>query len=62
VQLPTMFVREQIADASLVRLLPDWSLAPEVIHAVFASHRGLKSSVPALIDHLVEGFRALQVE
>ncbi|MBL8238348.1 MAG: LysR family transcriptional regulator [Bryobacterales bacterium] len=54
VQLPVMLVRDQLADGSLVRLLPGWAPAPEAIHIAFPSRRGLIPSVRALIDHLAE--------
>jgi DNA-binding transcriptional LysR family regulator len=62
VQLPTMMVREQLARGELVAVLPGWAPRREIIHAVFASRRGLLPSVRALIDFLVERFAALQEE
>jgi len=59
VQLPLMMVREQLANGSLVRLLPDWSPRHEMIHVVFPTRRGLIPSVRLLIDHLVEQFAAV---
>lgn len=60
VQLPAMMVREQLADGTLVRLLPDWAPRREIIHAVFPSRRGMISSVRSLIDHLVERFAGIE--
>lgn len=60
VQLPSMMVRGQLADGTLVRLLPDWAPCRELIHAVFPSRRGLLSSVRTLVDFLAERFAALQ--
>lgn len=57
VQLPDMMVKQAVADGQLVRLLPDWQPRPEIIHAVFASRRGLLPSVRALIDFLVLQFQ-----
>lgn len=62
VQLPMMVVRDYIARGELVRLVPDWAPRPEIIHAVFASRRGLLPSVRALIDFLAEGFQHLDEE
>ena len=59
VQLPTMMMRDQLAEGSLVRLLPDWAPRREIIHAVFPSRRGLLPSVRALIDYLAQRFAAL---
>ena len=60
VQLPTMMLGGEIARGELVRLLPDWAPRREIIHAVFASRRGLLPSVRALIDFLMERFQALR--
>jgi DNA-binding transcriptional LysR family regulator len=60
VQLPTMMLGGEIARGELVRLLPEWAPRREIIHAVFASRRGLLPSVRALIDFLIERFQALR--
>ncbi len=60
VQLPVMMVKEQLADGSLVRVLPDWTPGREVIHVVFPTRRGLIPSVRALIDHLVEHLNGVE--
>lgn len=59
VQLPLQMVGDQIEAGSLVRLLPDWALPPEIIHAVFPSRRGLLPSVRALVDFLAQRFELL---
>lgn len=59
VQLPTLMVCDQLADGSLIRLLPDWPPRREIIHAVFPSRRGLLPSVRLLIDYLAQRFDAL---
>jgi DNA-binding transcriptional LysR family regulator len=59
VQLPTMMVHDEFARGDLVRLVPGWAPRPEIIHAVFASRRGLLPSVRALIDFLQERFHKL---
>lgn len=56
VQLPRMMVRAAFANGSLVHVLPGWAPQREVIHAVFASRRGLLPAVRALIDFLAEAF------
>ncbi len=60
VQLPTMMLGGEIARGELLRLLPEWAPRREIIHAVFASRRGLLPSVRALIDFLIERFQALR--
>lgn len=59
VQLPTMMVRDELARGELVRLVTKWAPRREIIHAVFASRRGLLPSVRALIDFLAAQFEAL---
>ncbi|TBU95693.1 LysR family transcriptional regulator [Phytopseudomonas dryadis] len=62
VQLPSMMVRGQIARGELVQVIPGWEPRREIIHAVFASRRGLLPSVRALVDFLAERFRELDEE
>ncbi|HWK74614.1 MAG TPA: LysR family transcriptional regulator [Povalibacter sp.] len=59
VQLPTMMIVEQFARGELVRVVPEWVPRREIIHAVFASRRGLLPSVRALLDFLADRFKAL---
>lgn len=60
VQLPQMMTLDHIKRGELVRVLPDWAPRREIIHAVFASRRGLLPSVRALVDFLVERFGGLR--
>jgi DNA-binding transcriptional LysR family regulator len=59
VQLPTMMVRADLTEGSLVDVLPRWAPRSGIVHAVFPSRRGLLPSVRALIDALAEEFAAL---
>lgn len=59
VQLPLLMVSQQLAEGSLVRVVPDWAPRREIIHAVHPSRRGLLPSVRALLDHLVGQFAIL---
>lgn len=59
VQLPTLMVCDQLAQGSLISLIPDWRPRREIIHAVFSSRRGLMPSVRTLIDYLAQRFEAL---
>jgi DNA-binding transcriptional LysR family regulator len=52
VQLPHLMVPDQLANGSLVQLLPEWGLRREIIHIVFPSKRGMRPAVRALIDFL----------
>lgn len=60
VQLPTMMVRDEVARGELATVLPDWAPRREIVHAVFASRRGLLPAVRALLDFLAERFAALE--
>ncbi|HKX94597.1 MAG TPA: LysR family transcriptional regulator [Methylibium sp.] len=60
VQLPRMFLTEQIARGELATVLPGWEPPREIIHAVFASRRGQLPAVRALIEFLAEGFGGLE--
>jgi DNA-binding transcriptional LysR family regulator len=60
VQLPRMLLTEQIARGELIPVLQDWQPRREIIHAVFASRRGLLPSVRALLDLLAERFANLK--
>jgi len=59
VQLPLLMVCDQLADGSLVRVVPGWEARREIIHLVFPSRRGLLPSVRALVDYLAEEFAAI---
>jgi len=59
VQLPGMLVRDALSRGELVRLLPQWAPRRQIVHAVFASRRGLLPSVRALIDFLADRFEKL---
>ena len=59
VQLPKMMMREQIARGELMQVLPGWAPRREIVHAVFASRRGLLPAVRALLDFLAERFERL---
>ncbi|MDF3845548.1 LysR family transcriptional regulator [Pseudomonas citronellolis] len=56
VHLPSVVVREQLADGSLLNLLPDWAPRTGIVHAVYPSRRGLLPSVRGLLDFLGQGF------
>ncbi|KWH05895.1 LysR family transcriptional regulator [Burkholderia territorii] len=60
VQLPTMMVRDEVARGELATVLPDWAPRREIVHAVFASRRGLLPAVRALLDFLAKRFAELE--
>jgi DNA-binding transcriptional LysR family regulator len=56
VQLPTMMIDADLAAGTLVDVLPEWRPRSGIVHAVFASRRGLLPAVRGLIDHLAAEF------
>ncbi len=60
VQLPRMMVRDQFKRGELIQVIPGWEPRREIIHAVFASRRGLLPSVRLLVDYLADRFAALE--
>lgn len=60
VELPLMVVGEELAAGRLVRLVPGWASHSGIVHAVYASRRGLLPSVRSLLDHLSARFAALE--
>ncbi len=50
VQLPTIFVWDDVRAGRLVHVLPEWRPTSGIVHAVFPSRRGLLPSVRALVD------------
>ncbi|MEQ1689043.1 MAG: LysR family transcriptional regulator [Sphingopyxis sp.] len=59
VQLPTMMVDKDLSAGTLVDVLPAWAPRAGIVHAVFASRRGLLPAVRSLIDYLAEAFGKL---
>lgn len=60
VQLPMIMIHEQIANGTLVKVLPEWGPRQDAVHAVFASRRGMLPAVRALIDHLAAEFAKVE--
>ena len=52
VQLPTIFIWNDVQAGRLVHVVPDWRPRAGIVHAVFPSRRGLLPSVRALVDFL----------
>jgi DNA-binding transcriptional LysR family regulator len=50
-------LRKELANHSLVRVLPEWRLAAVDVHAVFPSGRVAKPAARALVDHMAGAFR-----
>ncbi len=58
-QLPTMMVRDELRQGTLVKIAPDWAPGSGIVHAVFPSRRGLLPAVRSLIDYLAQRFEQL---
>ncbi|WP_404303047.1 LysR family transcriptional regulator [Alicycliphilus denitrificans] len=52
--LPDYLCQAELQQGQLVRLLPQWSQPPGIVHAVFASRRGLSPAVRSFLDFLGE--------
>ena len=59
VQLPSMMVRKPIERGELIHVIPGWEPRREIIHAVFASRRGMLPAVRTLIEFLATRFQEL---
>ncbi len=62
VQLPVMMVWEDLASGKLIDVLQGWQPPAGIVHATFASRRGLLPSVRALLDFLVAACAAQRSE
>lgn len=56
VHLPSVVARPDLANGSLVQVVPQWTPQAGVVHAVFPSRRGLLPSVRTLLDFLAAEF------
>ncbi len=54
VQLPTIFIWEDVRAGRLAHVLPEWRPRAGIVHAVFPSRRGLLPSVRVLVDFLAQ--------
>ncbi|MFJ4143091.1 LysR substrate-binding domain-containing protein [Pseudomonas sp. NPDC089734] len=61
-QLPELLVREALQEGRLVELFAEYPPKCGIVHAVFASRRGLLPAVRGLLDALDETFKTLQNE
>jgi DNA-binding transcriptional LysR family regulator len=50
--LPDYMCHDDIASGRLVTVLPAWAPQPGIVHAVFASRRGLVPAVRSFLDFL----------
>ena len=52
--LPDYMCRQELERGELVHVLPQWSVPPAIVHAVFSSRRGLTPAVRSFLDFLGE--------
>ncbi|MER1967302.1 LysR substrate-binding domain-containing protein [Castellaniella sp. GW247-6E4] len=52
--LPDYMCQEDLARGRLERVLPEWSLAPGIVHAVYPSRRGMAPAPRSFLDFLGE--------
>ena len=50
--MPVETVHRPVAEARLVRVLPDWHSEDVTVHLVFPTARGLRPAVRAFIDYV----------
>jgi len=62
VQLPLMAISKQLAEGTLIKVLPEWQPHRELVHVIYSSKRGLLPSVRLLIDFLVQRFAKLDAD
>ncbi|WP_110949793.1 LysR substrate-binding domain-containing protein [Pseudomonas bohemica] len=54
--LPMMNCHDALADGSLVRLLPEWSMSTGNLQAAYTQRRGALPAVRAWLDHVAQAF------
>ncbi|PJK09190.1 LysR family transcriptional regulator [Lysobacteraceae bacterium NML08-0793] len=54
--LPRLMVHALLAHGELIELLPGWQPTHGIIQAAYASRRGMRPAVRALLDNLAHGF------
>lgn len=62
VQLPKLVVFKDIRNGVLLPVLDEWKPKGAIVHALFASRRGLMPSVRSLLDFLADSFGELDFE
>ena len=58
--LPQVIVRDELQNGQLQEVLPGWAPEPSLVQAVYASRKGMRTAVRAVLDALVEGFPAVR--
>ena len=58
--LPMMNCHAELADGSLIRLLPQWSMPSGNLQAAYTQRRGALPAVRAWIEHVTTEFRDIR--
>jgi DNA-binding transcriptional LysR family regulator len=56
--LPLLNCQKELADGSLIQLLPDWSLPAGNLQAAYTQRRGMLPAVRAWIEHVSSAFKS----
>lgn len=59
---PLIFTPSQLAEGSLVKVLPQWTFPKDTIHALIPSRRGLLPSVRMFLDYVAKRYDEMQEE
>lgn len=51
--------KKELANGQLIHVLPEWTMGPVEVNAVFAAGRAAKPSARAFVDYLAEGLKDL---
>ncbi|AXN30856.1 LysR family transcriptional regulator [Vibrio coralliilyticus] len=51
-ELPEYMAKRELAEGTLINILPDWQFEPVDLYALYPSHRGSTPKVRALLTHL----------
>lgn len=60
--LPLVNCHDALADGSLVRLLPEWSMSTGNLQAAYTQRRGALPAVRAWLDHVAQAFAVQQTQ
>ena len=58
--LPTEYCSEELAQGTLIRVLPDWSMPAGHVQVVYPTQRGLLPAVRVFVDFLIEQLAKVQ--
>lgn len=59
--MPKALVHEELKDGRLKQLLSAWHLPQGVVYIAYTSRQGMLPAVRHLLDHLLQKFKALNI-